>query len=190
MRAFFSVDLPDGLAGAVADAAEPFADDVAGFRPVDPRSAHLTLKFLGDVDDDAIDDVRAAGERAVDRADVRPFTCSIAGFGVFPSIEYVRVVWAGIEAGAPELTRLHEALEAETTAIGIDPENHAFTPHVTLGRMTDARGKRRVQDLVRKRHPEIGRFEVDEVRLRESARTHEGPTYRTVERFPLPNPGD
>ncbi|WP_418281843.1 RNA 2',3'-cyclic phosphodiesterase [Halorubrum sp. DTA98] len=189
MRAFFSVDLPDDLAGPLADA-QATLEGADGLNFVDPQQAHVTLKFLGDVPASApdatdLDDVLAAGERAVARAAVDPFACRVAGLGVFPSLGYVSVVWVGVDEGGEALTRLHEALEAETTAIGFDPETHEFTPHVTLARMTDARGKELVQTAVRERDPVLGQFEVDEFRLTASTVTPDGPVYETVETFPL-----
>ncbi|ELZ40448.1 2'-5' RNA ligase [Halorubrum saccharovorum DSM 1137] len=210
MRAFFAVDLPDRLAPAVAEAQAAFAD-AAGLTAVDPRQAHVTLKFLGEIgggdetpaadepadempadetpaaDEPApvLDDVIAAGERAVEAAEVDSFECAVRGFGVFPSLDYISVVWAGVAAGSAELTALHEALEAETTALGVDPEDHEFSPHVTLARMNDARGKGLVREAVRERRPEIGRFEVDNVRLVKSTLTSEGPEYETVASFEL-----
>ncbi|KDS90439.1 2'-5' RNA ligase [Halorubrum saccharovorum] len=196
MRAFFAVDLSDDLVDSVADAQAAFGNP-AGLTLVDPEQAHVTLKFLGEIgagddrgeaDDDtapALDDVIAAGERAVESAGVGPFECGVEGFGVFPSLDYISVVWAGVDAGSAELTALHEALEAETTALGVDPADHDFTPHVTLARMDDARGKKLVQEVVRERDPEIGRFEVDEVRLVQSTLTSDGPVYETVTSFGL-----
>ena len=193
MRAFFAVDLPDSLAAAVADAQEPFAD-ASGVDPVDPKRAHVTLKFLGEVGerggdatDDAptVDDVIAAGERAVDRADVAPFESEIRGLGVFPNREYVSVVWAGVGRGGDALAALHEALEAETTALGVDPADHDFTPHVTLARVENATGAEAVRDALDAEEPEVGMCQVDEVRLVESTLTASGPEYEVVERFPL-----
>ena len=191
MRAFFAVDLPESVVDPLT-AVQVDLDDAAGLRVTDPTQAHVTLKFLGKIDagdghtdTPALDDILTAGQRAVDRADIAPFDCSIAGLGVFPSFEYISVVWAGIEDGTEELTALHEALETETTSLGVDAETRDFTPHVTLARMSDARGKNLVQETVRERHPEFGRFEVDAIRLVASTLTAEGPVYDTVETFAL-----
>ncbi|WP_423996017.1 RNA 2',3'-cyclic phosphodiesterase [Halorubrum trapanicum] len=190
MRAFFAVDLPDALAPAVADAQAPFAD-AAGVNPVDPEQAHVTLKFLGDIggrDDGTeptVDDVIAAGERAVDRAAVGPFKCTIADLGVFPNREYISVAWAGVDSGTEELTALHEALEAETTALGVDPEEHEFTPHVTLARVENATGAEAVRGALDADDPEIGSFAVDEIRLMRSTLTESGPEYDVVREFDL-----
>ncbi|SEO58216.1 2'-5' RNA ligase [Halogranum amylolyticum] len=184
MRLFVSIDLPDALADAVADVQKPLRD-AKGLTLVDPQQTHVTLKFLGDVDEDRLADVEEAIETAVDAAAVGPFEATVAGLGVFPSLDYISVVWAGVEDGADEMTRLHEAVERETTAIGFDAEDHEFTPHVTLGRMKDARGKETVQRAVGGDPPNLGSFRVEQVRLTESTLTPDGPTYETVTRFSL-----
>ncbi|QWC19094.1 RNA 2',3'-cyclic phosphodiesterase [Halorubrum sp. 2020YC2] len=192
MRAFFAVDLPDSLAPAVADAQAPFAD-ASGVNPVDPEQAHVTLKFLGDIPETAesdpetptVDDVIAAGERAVDRAGVAPFKCAVAGLGVFPNREYISVVWTGVDRGGHELTALHEALEAETTALGVAPADHEFTPHVTLARVENATGAGAVRDALDAGDPTVGSFSVDEIRLLKSTLTESGPEYAVVREFGL-----
>ena len=182
MRLFVGVDL-DGLAGPVADAQAPFRD-LPGLNPTDPEGAHVTMKFLGEGDHD-LEALSGAIERAVGAAGVGPFEASFEGLGVFPSLDYVSVVWLGVEDGSRELRRLHEALEAETTDLGYDAERHEFTPHVTLARMDHAAAKAAVQQAVQERNPEVGRLAVEELRLTESTLTPEGPEYRTVERFGL-----
>lgn len=184
MRLFVSIDLPDELADSVQAVQEEFGG-ASGLSFTDPGQTHVTLKFLGDVERDRLAAVEDAVETAVDDAGVGPFEATVGGYGVFPSPEYITVVWAGLRAGGAALARLHAAVERETTALGFDPADHEFTPHVTLARMDDARGRGRVQRVVRERDPEIGSFEVTEVRLTESTLTDEGPEYRTVAEFDL-----
>jgi 2'-5' RNA ligase len=186
MRLFVSIDLPDSLADAVADAQDRFAD-AEGLRVVDPDDAHLTLFFVGDTDPERVDEVEAALERAVDAAEVAPFEMCVGGFGVFPSLDYISVVWAGVRdgAGVAETTRLNGAVERELEALGFEGDDHEFTPHVTLARMDDARGKDLVQRVVRETDPDLGAFRVAEVRLKESTLTSAGPEYETVQAFEL-----
>ncbi|WP_353634812.1 RNA 2',3'-cyclic phosphodiesterase [Halobacterium sp. NMX12-1] len=180
MRLFVSVDLPDRLADDVASLQAKFAD-AEGLDFVDPGQAHVTLKFLGDVADDREDELIDALESAVADSGVEQFDAELGGLGVFPSLDYISVVWLGVGDGSAELARLHEAIEAEfVEEHGFDAEDHDFTPHVTLARMNHAGGKELVQDLVRERHPEVGTMRVSEVRLTESTLTREGPEYETV----------
>jgi len=183
MRLFVSADL-DGLAEEVAAVQDRFGD-APGLNFTDPEGAHVTLKFLGDVDEGRLPELTVALDRAVDAANVGPFRATFGGLGVFPSIEYITVVWFGVREGGDELTRLHEAIETETTSLGFDPEDHEFTPHVTLARMDHAGAKGRVQEIVRTEDPDAGAMTVSEVRLTESTLTPEGPEYSTVEAFEL-----
>lgn len=186
MRLFVSIDLPDDLADAVADAQDRFAD-ADGLRLVDPGNTHLTLFFLGEVDPDRQAGIEAALERAVADAGVTPFEMRVGGFGVFPTLDYISVVWAGIRdgGGVAETTQLAEATERELEALGFEGDDHAFTPHVTLARMDDARGKKLVQRVVRETDPDLGAFRVAELRLKQSTLTSDGPEYETLRAIEL-----
>lgn len=181
-RLFVSVDL-DGLADAVQEVQEPFRMD--GLNLTDPAQAHVTLKFLGDVAESRLDVIRDALSRGVANADVAPFEARFAGYGVFPSLDYISVVWCGVKDGSEQLIQLHEVVEQEMTAIGFDPEEHEFTPHVTLARMDHAANKQQVQHAVRERDPEVGTLQVEELRLTESTLTPDGPVYDTVAAYPF-----
>ncbi|QPV64446.1 RNA 2',3'-cyclic phosphodiesterase [Halosimplex litoreum] len=182
-RLFVSVDL-DGLADGIAAVQDRFSG-ASGLNFVDPEGAHVTLKFLGDTDPDRLDDLTDELASAVDDAGVDPFECEFGGLGVFPSLDYISVVWVGTRSGGEELTRLHEAVEERTTTMGFDAEDHDFTPHVTIGRMDHAGGKELVQERVREDDPGVGRLAVEEIRVKESVLGPDGPTYDTVERLPL-----
>ena len=184
MRLFVSVDLPDDLAGAVADVQEPLRD-ASGLSFTDPTQAHVTLKFLGETPRSRVGRIESAIRDAVDEAGVEPFEATFGGLGAFPSEEYIRVVWIGVREGSEELTRLHEAIEGRLVDLGLDPEDHEFTPHATLARMNHATNKALVQQVLRESDPTVGTTTVEEVRLTESEQGPDGPIYSTVERFPL-----
>jgi len=185
MRLFVSVDL-DGLGDEIAAVQERLAG-AEGLRFTDPSQAHVTLKFLGDTDESRLPALREELAAAVDDADVDPFEATVGGLGVFPHLEYISVVWLGVREGAgdEELTELHRAIEDRTVAMGFDPEEHEFTPHVTLARMEHAGGTDLVQTAVRETDPDVGSLTVSEVRLTESRLEADGPTYETVAAFPL-----
>ena len=182
-RLFVSVDL-DGLADGVGSVQAQF-EGASGLQFTDPDQAHVTLKFLGDTDADRIPTLVDELEGAVTAAAVDPFEVAFGGLGVFPSLDYISVVWVGTRSGGEQLMRLHEAIEDRTIPLGFDPEDHDFTPHATLARMEHAGGKDLVQNVVESRDPDVGRVRVADVRLTESTLTPDGPEYSTVERFPL-----
>jgi len=183
MRLFVSVDL-DGMGEVVAAVQEQFAG-ASGLRFTDPEQAHVTLKFLGEVDRERLPALADELGAAVDDAGVDPFTATVGGLGVFPSLDYVSVVWLGFERGGEELTALHEAIEERTVAMGFDPEDHDFTPHATIARMDHAGGKDLVRDVVTSDAATVGDLDVEEVRLTESTLSNDGPVYETRKRFPL-----
>ena len=183
MRLFVSADL-DGLDSAIADVQSLF-EGADGLRFTDPSQAHVTLKFLGDTDPDRLDELKAELERAVEDSGIDAFSADIGGLGVFPSPDYISVVWVGVRRGSEELTALHESIESRTTALGFDPEDHDFTPHATVARMDHAGGKELVQEVVSERDPDIGTVEFEEIRLTKSELTPDGPEDSTVESFEL-----
>jgi len=184
MRLFVSADL-DGVAEETGEVQDRLAE-ASGLRMTDPEQAHVTLKFLGETDPDRLPELRETLQAAVTDAGVDPFTAEIGGLGVFPSLEYISVVWVGVRAGSEQLTRLHETVEKRTTTMGFEPEEHEFTPHTTVARMDHAGGKGLVQEAVENGDPDIGTVRIEEVRLTESELTADGPEYSTVERFGLP----
>jgi len=184
MRLFVSVDLPDELADDVANVQSLF-EGASGVDSTDPTQTHVTLKFLGETAEQHLDEVEDAVATAVAAADVEPFEVEYGDLGAFPSLDYISVVRIGVREGGEELTRLHEAIERETTAIGYEPEDHEFTPHATVARVRHAGGKERVQEVVIEAEPDVGTAVVDEVRLTESTLTDDGPEYETVRAFEL-----
>ena len=101
---------------------------------VRPENIHLSLKFLGDVEEAREPELREALRRAAGACgEQRPLTLQIAGFGVFPDYHRPHVVWAGVTPD-PGLELLQHAVEQAFAPLGFPTEARAFRPHVTLGR--------------------------------------------------------
>jgi len=182
-RLFVSVDL-GGLSDEVR-AVQRRLDGADGVRLTDPEQTHVTLKFLGGTDSGRVPEIVSALETAVADSGVGPFDAAVGGLGVFPSIDYISVVWVGVREGSEQLTALHEVIEDRMTAMGFDAEDHDFTPHATIARMNHAGGKKLVQRVVEQSDPEVGRLRASEIRLTESVLGEDGPVYTTVEEVPL-----
>jgi 2'-5' RNA ligase len=102
------------------------------------ESAHITLKFIGEVPSETIDPIKAALAR-IRLPD--PVEMKFRNVGFFPNERRPRVFWAGIEAGA-ELGALAAAVETFLEPLGIARERRAFSPHLTLARFESPRGTR------------------------------------------------
>lgn len=101
---------------------------------VKPENIHLSLKFLGEVDDAREPELHGALQRAAGtRGEPRPLTLQLTGFGVFPDYHRPHVLWAGV-APDPGLELLQHAVEQAFAPLGFPTEGRAFRPHVTLAR--------------------------------------------------------
>ena len=143
-----------------------------------PENVHLTLKFLGDVQEEVLDDLCAALEEVCGRH--AAFDAELAGFGAFPSARRAQILWAGISAGSGELRSLATDLDATLAPLGFKREKRPYTPHLTLGR---ARGKPASFEPPPEEY--LGEFRIRHVELTESKLTPEGAIYRTVRAFDL-----
>ena len=106
---------------------------------MNPESLHVTLKFIGEQPDAAIEQIK--NELA---ARSRPDAPQIQfrGYGFFPTAKSPRVFWIGMEAG-PELAALAAAIDEKMAALGIPKEDRAFSPHLTLARAAGGSGSPR-----------------------------------------------
>jgi RNA 2',3'-cyclic 3'-phosphodiesterase len=104
---------------------------VAGAKWVDPGNFHLTLRFIGEVDEGTAADV----DEALLRLKARPFSLQLAGAGTFGG-DKPRQLWVGVER-EPALATLQGKIETVLIRAGLPPEPRKFAPHVTLARLRD-----------------------------------------------------
>jgi len=101
---------------------------------VRPENIHLSLKFLGEVEETREPELRTALQRAAGtRSEPRPLTLQITGFGVFPDYHRPHVLWAGVTP-EPGLELLQHGIEQAFAPLGFPTEARAFRPHVTMAR--------------------------------------------------------
>jgi 2'-5' RNA ligase len=113
-----------------------------------------------------------------------PFTVQIKGVGVFPSLSYPRVVWAGITEGADQLRDVFNQIEPRLRALSFAPDPKGFSPHLTIARVRSARNKPQLADFITKNAShEFGTIKAECLRLKKSALSPKGPTYSTLKEF-------
>lgn len=106
------------------------AGGLPGARWTRGENFHLTLRFIGDVDEGVAEDI----DGALREIDAPPFALTIAGVGFFGKGKAARTVWAGVEASEP-LIRLQRKIETAMQRIGLAAEARKYTPHITLARL-------------------------------------------------------
>src|SRR5205823_4298183 len=105
----------------------------ANVKWVSPANLHLTLLFLGELDDRDLAQVCRLAAKAT--AKLEPFRISVAGIGAFPNLRRPKVLWAGINEGSEELIAIFHGIESPLFEAGFyRKEERAFSPHLTLGR--------------------------------------------------------
>ena len=132
MRLFVALELEPPVADALDRALAPLRDTEPDLAWVPRDKLHLTMKFLGDVDESAVAAVRNAVDAVAARH--RPLAMRIGEVGAFPNVRRPRVVWIGVE-NEPRLELLHHDLEIGCAALGYEVEGRAFRPHITLARV-------------------------------------------------------
>ncbi len=148
-------------------------------KPVEEGNLHLTLRFIGEVDEGTVRRI-AEALRAVK---YHPFTASLKGLGAFPSPSNPRVIWIGVEEGEEDLRELRNRVERALRGI-VPRDEEGFTAHLTIARL---KGRApRAMDLLKEYGDfDFGRLNVSEFKLKRSVLTRTGPTYSDIEVYPL-----
>jgi 2'-5' RNA ligase len=148
-------------------------------RWVDPQGIHLTLKFLGDVSPDRIDEINMAIDEATQG--LSPFRLELQEVGAFPNLNRVNVIWVGAKGELDKLAYLQKQIESNTAQLGFPREERAFTPHMTLGRVHNYASpddrKKLGQILSQTTFASSQVITVDSVNLMKSQLTNSGAIY-------------
>jgi 2'-5' RNA ligase len=147
------------------------------------ENLHVTLRFLGSVEEGALPDVREALEEAAEGT--APFTVTLGGLGGFPSPRAPRVIWAGVATGGEALAALYGRLETALARRAIPPEERPFHAHVTLGRAREPRGAGALGTVLEERREAFGEVVVDAIHLMRSELDPSGARYSVLARVPL-----
>jgi RNA 2',3'-cyclic 3'-phosphodiesterase len=194
MRLFIALDIDDAIRERIAR----FVEGVEGFasnaRWMKPESLHVTLKFIGEQPDPAVEQIKQAlGTVSAEAAEIQ-----FRGYGFFPTAKSARVFWVGMEAG-PQLSALAAAVDHKLASLGIPKEERAFSPHLTLARGPGGSGsprwrksagpnrvfQRLDEKLAALPAPEFGTMTAREFFLYRSQLSPKGSQYTKLARFGL-----
>jgi 2'-5' RNA ligase len=175
--------LPDEIRRRLAEEVDALRRHAAGVAWVAESNLHITVKFLGGVDEARLADVAAALTRV---AIVPAFGVEIRGLGAFPGATRPRVLWAGAP-GSSAFARLAEGIDEALVALGFPPEGRGFTPHVTLGRVREPRRDPALAEALDAAAARpFGSLRVERVSLMRSDLSPRGARYTELAAVPLP----
>ena len=175
IRLFAGLALPNGRRQQIS----LIQNGLKNARWVAPENLHVTLRFIGEVDENVVEEV----SRALDDVRAEPFTLTIRGLGTFgrpPSS-----VWAGVgDTPNGALAHLQANVESILVRAGLPPEGRKYTPHVTLARLRKSPGAQRLSDYMESHGAlELPAFDVAGFTLFESRLSHKGAQYSAIAEY-------
>lgn len=185
IRTFVAIEVASNIRNAAFKTITRLSAHTVDYNWVEKENLHITLNFLGDVDDTQVPDVCKRIKDAV--TDFGSFDVSIRGLGCFPNLQKPRVAWIGVEEGSEELIELNHRIGTELEKLRFPRERNDYRPHLTLGRLR--RGGRFspvLADAIEAGGQQMtGSMLVDKVVVYSSFLDRAGPTYTPMSRIDL-----
>ena len=186
VRVFAAVDIDGRLRNELARLQERLRASLSsrgGLKWVRPENIHITLKFLGSVNDDETGLLCRSAERAA--ASHKAFELSIESLGVFTA-KKPRVLWVGTGQNTNSLIELHNSLETALALEGWPKDDRRFSGHLTLCRIRKpAAGRLLVKQIGDYRDFELPSVRVDSITVYRSELTSTGPVYTALGKYGL-----
>ena len=182
LRLFIGLSLPPTIAERLIG----LQGGVPGARWVSAENLHLTLRFIGAVDEPVAADLDAALSAA---PSTEAFEVWLEGVGHFGTARRPNALWAGVRA-SPALAALKQRIDAAVARAGLPPDDRRFSPHVTVGRLSGSPIERVRRWLEQRGGFLAGPIPVADVSLYRSHPSPSGSTYRVLSRYGLTQPGE
>lgn len=185
IRAFLAIEPSEEVLAAIGRLQEKLKKEVSGSLSwTRPQSNHLTLKFFGNIDHTDVENISTAVKKQASAT--APLLLKIEKTGVFPDLKRPRVIWTGTAGDVEKLTVLQKELDVDFAALGFPRENRPFRPHLTIGRVKDARTAAGIGEALKKHAAfSAGEFAAAELILFQSNLTPQGAIYTRIETLPL-----
>jgi len=185
MRTFLSLDLDEVIRDRLLAAAAAVGSGGAKMKWVDDQQLHVTLKFLGDVPDERINEVCSIASEVAEG--VESFEFHVQGMTcVPPGGSQLRMIWAGVDDPTGRMGVLHERLDEALSGLGLKEEDRAFKPHITLARVRFVKDASVLRAAAQRYlHEAFGTQHAEELVAYSSKLTSEGPIYTPLAKAKL-----
>lgn len=180
-RGFIAIDV--NVTPNILNLLKDITNSNADVKLVEPQNIHITLKFLGDVQEDNIEEIEQIMKDSV--KEIEPFTLKLSGTGVFPNQNYIRVVWIGIK-DSEIIETISRSIDERLSQLDFKREKRGFSAHLTIGRVKTAKNKQLLLKAIeRYKDFEFSTQEVNSIKLKKSDLTPKGPIYTTLREVKL-----
>lgn len=182
IRAFIAIEIPAEIQKKIDELQNNLKGIGGRVSWTKPGNIHLTLKFLGDTDEDIIDEIAAELQQTVQN--IAGFNISVKGTGVFPNFKRPRVIWIGAKSEGDQLQELAAQVQDCMENFGFEKENRRFSAHLTLGRVKDTKGIEIVMEQLKSfENFEVGSFATKEFYLIKSEVHPAGAIYTSLRKI-------
>ena len=145
---------------------------------------HLTLKFLGNIEEGHVEQISGALKSIADNFNA--FSINLTRVGAFPDLKRPRVIWIGIDKGAGELKTLGAKIETELEKLGFAKEKREFKAHLTLGRVRSLKNIENLEKIINEVKFQAGNeIKIDKIILFQSKLTPKGAIYTNLSEHPI-----
>ena len=184
MRLFIAINVSEEVRRNLMSVMNELQRVWRGVRWVRQDGIHLTLKFLGEVDEKRMDAIVKALKVTASNHD--PFHAEVEALGRFPERGRPRVVWSGVKEERGLLKRLAQEVEMSMEREGFERETREFRPHITLGRVkVPGQDEAGLSFLEEHRMTRFGPCEIDRFDLMKSTLLPDGARYEKLGSFLL-----
>lgn len=184
LRTFVAFEISEELRDAGRDVIRQLSEVADGVRWVKPQNMHVTLKFLGEVEDRELNDVCRAVSGAA--AGLSSFSLDCRSVGAFPNTKRPATLWMGLDDPHDQLHHLQGRIEESAAAIGFAQEHRPYRGHITLGRIRTRRENGPLTTMLNEMaNREFADFSVNELIVFSSEMERSGPVYTAISRIPL-----
>jgi 2'-5' RNA ligase len=187
MRTFIAIPLPGEIKDSLSRLQGHLKLANADVSWVQRQNIHLTLKFLGEIDEPKANLVKDTLEHIAHT--IRPFTIRLLTLGAFPRAASPRIIWVGVDIGEAEVTALAQSIEQALSEKGFIREERPFSSHITLGRVRSGKNRgeltKHIEELNQKFNKEKTEFTVKVITFFKSTLTPNGPVYEPLKEITL-----
>ena len=183
MRTFLAVDICEEVRAAISSLLGGLKSIDPGVKWVDPGNMHITLLFLGDIDETTLQRIVDISLETV--RGMRRFTVEVNGIGGFPSLSVPRVAWVRVKDDGGELGCIYGGLREMILAerLPFTVEKRGYTPHITIGRFKKRPDRKLLESIEARKEQQFGSCEVRGIVLYRSTLTRRGAVYDRLREF-------